>query len=654
MFNPDSQPAALAPRLRTALLQTQLDAIYAHITKAAFISTLLALALVVYLTPVFGATQVHLWFAAKAGVAAARFGLAQAYRSERFRSRLPLANALVVASLALDGAIWGFAGVWGVNARSEVVCLLVACLSSVAMLATFGLQVRQQATTAYVVPMLVPLAAALAWRGDALGVFGACGALLVLAQTLVTGFASEKRLIGEFLSREGTAQALQERSKALQLASASKADLELALARASKTSAELEHALEQLKRQSAVKALFLGTMSHELRTPLHAILGMAELVQQQVSDPVASHRLRLIRSSGAHLLELIAALLDVSRVDSGRLELHPGPFDLGQEVRNISDLYDLRCQAKEIGFQSVLEIAHNHWVRGDAARVRQVLHNLLGNAVKFTERGIVRFKVRERGGVFSFDVADTGPGISESGLPHIFEAFRQVDGAETMPSDGAGLGLTIARELAQAMSGDIVVSSVKGVGSRFVFTATLESLPPAEIPQRPMVAPTSAPRLRDGFRVLVVEDNEVNALIAQAHLEQIGLQSTLAKDGREAVQAAFAQPRPDLILMDCRMPVMDGPSASREIRALEREGGHDSVPIIALTASPSDDDRRECYESGMNGFLTKPFTMDQLLRALEDVTHATTSPQTIDHSLLEFASSLGDMEPDLMGGITVH
>ncbi len=654
MTLPDSQPAGLAADLRKRLLQAQLDGIYAHITKASFISTLFALALVVYLTPVFGALQVHLWFAIKAAIAAARFGLAQAYRSERLRSRTSLANALVVGSVALDGAIWGFAGVWGVNARSEVVCLLVACLSSVAMLATFGLQVRQQATAAFVVPMLVPVAAALAWRGDALGLLGACGALLVLTQTLVTGFASEKRLMGEFLSRERTARALQERSKALQLASASKADLERALDRASKTSADLEHALDQVKRQSAVKALFLGTMSHELRTPLHGILGLTELVQQQVTEPVASHRLGLIRASGSHLLELIGALLDVSRIDSGRLELHLVPFDLAEELRNMSDLYDLRCQGKAVGFRVKLDLPRNCWVRGDAARVRQVLHNLLGNAVKFTERGLVRLKVHRLGDVYSFDVSDTGPGISASALPQIFEAFRQADGADALPGDGAGLGLTIARELAQAMGGDIEVTSVKGVGSRFVFTAKLESLPMAEIPQRPNVSPTSVPRFRAGYRVLLAEDNEVNALIAHAHLERLGVRSELVQDGREAVRAAFAEPRPDLILMDCRMPVMDGPSASREIRSLERARGLKNIPIIALTAMPSDDDRRECYESGMNGFLTKPFTMDELLHSVEDVVSSAAATRMQDHPMFEFASSLDDMEPDLFGGLAVH
>jgi len=651
---PEGPVVEFNSELRTRLLQIQLSGIYGHVSKAAFISTAFALALVVYLTPVFGASETHTWFAMKAGVAAGRLALAQAYRAEKFRSNTSLANNLIVGSLVLDGAIWGFAGSWGVNAPSEVVCLLIACLASVAMLATFGLQVRQQATAAYVVPMLVPVAAALAWRGDALGVFAACGTLLVLAQTLVTGYASEKRLKREFLAHEQTAKALRERSDALELASKSKADLEVALDRASRTSADLEHALEQVQRQGAVKALFLGTMSHELRTPLHGILGLTELVQRQTAEPIAKHRLGLIQSSGTHLLELIGALLDVSRIDAGRLELHRSAFDLSNEVRNLADLYELRCQGKGIGFRAVLDIPETCWVHGDAARVRQVLHNLLGNAVKFTERGLVRFKVHQGAGLFTFEIADTGPGIAPADLPHIFEAFRQVDATAVRPADGTGLGLTIARELAQAMSGDIEVGSMVDVGSRFSFTAQLPPVPEAEIPVAALHGPSALPRLRPGYRVLLVEDNEVNALIANAHLEQLGVQVERAHDGREAVTGAFAEPRPNLVLMDCRMPIMDGPTATREIRAIEKSSSLSAVPIVALTATPSDEDRRECHEAGMNGFLTKPFTLDQLLGVIGSIVNSAAEETMKAHPLFEFAKSLDDMEPDLFGGVTVH
>jgi two-component system, sensor histidine kinase len=638
---PDSSPLAFDASARRRLLRIQLSSIYGHVSKAAFISTLFALALVVYMTPAFGAPATHAWFVMKVAVAAGRLVLAQAWRAERFRSNTALADALLLLSIAADGAIWGFACVWGVNAPSDVVSLLVACLCSVAMLATFGLQVRLMATAAFVVPMLLPVAVALAWREDTLGAFGACGTLLVVAQTLVTGFASEKRLRREFMAHEQTARALQERSEALQVASEAKV--------------ELEYALDQVKRQSAIKALFLGTMSHELRTPLHGILGLTELVQRQISEPVVKHRLGLIESSGTHLLELIGALLDVSRIDAGRLVLHPAPFDLASEVRNLADLYELRCTSKGIVFKSLIEIPQACWVLGDAARVRQVLHNLLGNALKFTERGLVRFKVRERSGMFIFEIADTGPGIANADLPHIFEAFRQVDETAVRPADGTGLGLTIARELAQAMHGDIDVNSAVDVGSRFAFTARLPLVAEAQIPRETKTGSEPVRQLRAGYRVLLVEDNDVNALIANAHLERVGAHVTRAVDGKKAVLAAFSEPRPDLILMDCRMPVMDGPAATREIRAIERTSALDHVPIIALTATPSDEDRRECFDSGMNGFLTKPFTLDQLMNSISVCVAAVAEMRMNEHPMYDFAKSLDDMEPDLFsGGVTVH
>lgn len=630
----------------------QLDSIYAHMASASVISTLFALALVIYLTPEFGTGPAHTWFALKAGVASLRFVMTQAYRANWLRSRQALANRLMLGSLAVDGAIWGLACVWGANERSDVVSLLVACLVSVAMLATLGLQVRLQAAAAFVVPMLVPVVVALAWRGDTLGLLQSGGCTLVLIQVLLTGYASEKRLMHERSLHERTELALEERSQALQVASAAKTELQAALDQASKTAAELELALDQVRRQSAVKSLFLGTINHELRTPLHGILGLAELAQREVTHPVTAHRLELIRNSGAHLLELIGALLDISRIESGHLELHQVPFDLAGEMRNLVDLYEVRCHGKGIAFAHVLDMGPSCWVSGDAARVRQVLHNLLGNAVKFTDRGQVSLKVTRSDDVCTFEVTDTGRGISASALPKIFEAFHQVGGAASSPNDGTGLGLTIARELAQAMGGTIEASSVKDEGSRFVFTARMPGVDPSGVPVPSADCEVSKPQLPTGYRVLLVEDNPVNCLIAQAHLEEIGATVTVVGDGSEAVHAALASPRPHLVLMDCRMPLMDGPTATRQIRGHERSQGLDEVPIIAVTAMPSEDDRRECSEAGMNGFLSKPFTQEALWRAIGGVIRLEMKPA--DRALLEFAESLGDLEPDFLVAAALH
>jgi signal transduction histidine kinase/CheY-like chemotaxis protein len=605
----------LSSRPAEKLRRAQLTGILTHSSTASVISTTFALILAVYLYPVFGVAA-YIWFGLKVAAALPRFLLGQAFRYDLWTPGLGALGVFVWASLAIDGLVWGLAGVWGASAHGETVALLVACLASVAMLATFALQVQLGAAVAYVFPMLIPVVAALIFRGDALGFFAAGGMALVLIQTVVTSRASERRMTREFVARE-----------------------------------DLATALEEVKRQSLVKTLFLGTMSHELRTPLHGILGLAELIEREATDSKTTHHLRLIRSSGSHLLELIGALLDVSRIDSGKLELHLSPIDLAAEIKNLADLYGTRATTKGISFETKLELGDTCWVQGDGTRVRQILHNLLGNAIKFTRRGVVSIAARESAGAFVFEVVDTGPGIESKDLPHIFEAFRQADDSATRPSEGAGLGLTIARELAQAMNGALEAESTMGVGSRFTLTIRPRKLRLSEVPASARL-PSEPQRLRSSFHVLLVEDNDVNALIAEAYLGRLGVRITRVHDGRQAVQASFGPSRPDLILMDCRMPVLDGASATREFRAVEKSTNASRTPIIALTATPGEDDREECFAAGMDGFLTKPFTDAQLLKAIHAYIHDAKDERMREHPLYALAVSLEDTDAGLVDEVT--
>lgn len=609
----------------------QLDGVQKHVIRAAVINSALAGLLVPFLTPTFGWMPTRVWLAVKLTISLVRVLAAVGYS----RSNWPMVNhvfsrQLTLVLLALDGAIWGAGGAWCAFGPSEFACLTCAVLCSVALMATHGFNTMASASVAYVTPMLVPLAIAVALRGDALGIFVSMGTTLVLIQSIVTSYASERRLTREFLAHEAT---------------------EEARLRETRNAEALAAALLEVKKQGAVKSLFLGTMSHELRTPLHGILGLTQLIRKQTaSDPVVQHRLTLLESSGTHLLELIGSLLDISRIESGRLELRQASFDLAQELANVVDLYKLRCDSKGLDFSSFVRVDSPCRVIGDAARLRQVLHNLLGNAVKFTKSGLIVLKVHRIGDRFSFEVRDTGPGIAARDVVHIFDAFRQADDSATRPADGTGLGLTIAREIAQAMGGDVTVSSAVGVGSQFSFTAIL---PAAPVVADPVIqSQPKLPHLRGGYRVLLVEDNEVNALIATANLTNIGAQVTRANNGKEAISAAFVKPRPDFVLMDCRMPVMDGPTAAREIRAIESRIGLPSVPIVALTASPSDEDRRECYQAGMDGLLMKPFTLEQLLHTIS--LYAADGVCNRNHPLYEYAKSLDDSESDSSHGQSVH
>lgn len=593
----------------TKLRASQFDRILRHSSTAAVTATGLAFILAVYLAPTFGLAA-YVWFALKFAIALPRLLVIQAYRLGWWKPSLKALSAFVWSSLLLDGAVWGLAGIWGANGHSEIVALMVACISSVAMLATFGLQIQLKSTMAFVAPMLLPMVVALLWRGDALGLFAAGGTVLVVVQTTLTSMASQRRATLEYLAHE-----------------------------------QLSAALNEVKRQSSVKTLFLGSMSHELRTPLHGILGLAELVQRKVSDSGVSHQLNLLRSSGEHLLELIGALLDVSRIDSGKLVLHPAPIDLAGELKMVSDLYALRASSKGLAFEVDLKLAETCWVEADATRIRQVLHNMLGNAIKFTRRGVVALSAWESDGTFVCEVTDTGPGIEAHDLPHIFDAFRQTDTTAANSGEGAGLGLTIARELARAMGGDLTAASTIGVGSRFRFEFKLARLHSSEIPAAVRDVDIDPRQLRSNFHVLVVEDNDVNALIAVAYLDQLGVKTTRVTNGRHGVETAFLTPRPDLILMDCRMPVLDGLEATREIRMIERSANMARVPVIALTANPSEEDKSECLAAGMEGFLTKPFTGAEFMKAIRVYISSHNQDRAKSHPLYEFAMSLEDIEP---------
>jgi signal transduction histidine kinase/AmiR/NasT family two-component response regulator len=604
---------ALDHAAERSVLGSQLDRILRHSGTATIISTAFAFILAVYLAPVFGA-KAYIWFGLKVASALPRFVCAQAYRLGWWKPSVPTLAAFIWTSFVVDGAVWGLAGIWGAGAHSETVALIVACISSVAMLATFALQVQFKATMAYVAPMLCPMAIALLTRSDTLGLFAAGGTILVLVQTVVTSLASQRRATKEYLANE-----------------------------------QLKEALEEVKRQSSVKTLFLGSMSHELRTPLHGILGLTELIQRETSGSTVSSHLKLIRSSGEHLLELISALLDVSRIDAGKLELHPVAVDLALEFRAVAELYAVRAGSKGLAFEVELQLGEACWVNADLTRLRQVLHNLLGNAVKFTKRGVITFKAWEDGGSIACDVGDTGPGIDAKDLPHIFEAFRQTNMTSSSPAEGAGLGLTIARELAHAMGGDLTAESTVGVGSRFHFEFKPEWLATSEIPL-PSKDDTAHPQqLRSSFHVLLVEDNDVNALIASAYLDQLGVRTTRVNDGRQAVEAAFVAPRPDLILMDCRMPVLDGIAATREIRMIERSAKMTRVPVLALTANPGEEDRAECFAAGMDGFLVKPFTAAQFMNAVRVYVKDLKEERVKTHPLFQLAASLEDTEPDGFG-----
>ncbi len=365
---------------------------------------------------------------------------------------------------------------------------------------------------------------------------------------------------------------------------------------------------------SNAKSMFLSNMSHELRTPLNAVLGFTKLLEQD-SRLADDHReyLSIIGHSGEHLLGLIDEVLTLSKIEAGKLTLATRPFDPHRLVRGVEGMVRLRAESKGLQLTVDVDPELPACLRGDEGRLRQVLLNLLGNAVKFTRHGAIALHLRWRGGNLEFEVADTGQGIARDEIEHLFEPFEQTS-AGRLSREGTGLGLTISRQLVQIMGGDIAVESEVDKGTTFRFAVPLEPADPTALPrarrQLRRLAPGQPP-----VEVLVVDDAAENRLLLRRLLSLAGFTVREAADGGEAVQQ-WQKHRPRLIWMDMQMPVMDGYQASRRIRELESDRGAERTPIIALTATAFEQDRGNILAAGCDDVLVKPFRVTDLFAVL--------------------------------------
>ena len=567
----------------------QLRMVWAHAAVGTLIATAFAVVMALHLRSSVELGLVQLWIAMKLLVAVPRVVQGQIFRRRGFPGGSGWRQATYWL-LALDGAVWGIAGLWLMGSDINTASLVTASLCCVACVATFGLQVSKVATGAYVVPIVVPMVIGMLVRADPFGIYGAIGLSLFLAQLLITASRSDAKLSEVFLLRIHSAR----------------------------ISAEKVQALELVQRQSAVKSQFLGTVSHELRTPIHGMLGVARLVHVETTAPLVKKRMELVEASGTHLLGLVTDLLDISRIESGQMRIQRIAFDLSSEVERVADIYAVRAAEKGLAFTMDSHLTGSTWVIGDPVRTRQVLHNLLGNAMKFTYKGWVHLMVRPGAlpGQVHFEVRDTGVGISEEDQKVVFNAFRQVGSQPDSRRHGTGLGLTIAHEIAHLLGGDVTLKSKPGFGSIFDFSALFEAT------VEPSAHPTRQDALARGdievcARILLVEDNDVNALIAGSMLANQGHQVERVADGAEAVRRALREiDRPDLILMDCVMPSMDGFEATRSIRAQEAAMGLRRVPIIALSALIDEDTGRNSIEAGMDDALGKPVSDEDLRKIM--------------------------------------
>ncbi len=394
-------------------------------------------------------------------------------------------------------------------------------------------------------------------------------------------------------------------------------ELSAEVARRGRVELELRAATDRAEAANRAKSEFLATMSHEIRTPMNGLIGMLRIVRESPLSTEQHEQLETATGSADTLLDLINDILDFSKIEAGRLELESIAFAPAAAVQNVADLLRSRATAKGLEFAVELDPRLPPGLRGDPTRLRQVLFNLLGNALKFTERGRVVLRatchaLEERSTAVEFAVADSGIGMDSEAIARLFSPFTQADSSMSRRYGGTGLGLAISQKLVEAMGGKIAVDSTPGGGSTFHFTVRFTHPEAADAARlRDNDGRYVAPALRG--RVLVVEDDRVNQRVIGHFVKQMGLTMSVVEDGHEAVQAASTSSW-DLILMDCQLPGLDGLEATRRIR--QKLAGR-PLPIIALTANASTKDRDDCLAAGMNDFLTKPVRVELLAATLQ-------------------------------------
>ncbi len=595
------------PEVAQLVLAEQLRAVFAHGGFAVGFTTIFACALAWYLHGIGGGHIVQVWITLKIAIAAIRVGIHNVYR---LQGNPQTKNWQLVARsmLFVDGLVWGLAGLWMTPIENDLMTgLICASLVAASAIATFGLHADWIANAAYCGSVLLPGVMHLISRLDGFGVFGGIAMMGYMGLLLAVARRAQLHIIELIRLRLTTDRISVERAQALQLA----------------------------RHQSAVKSQFLATMSHEMRTPLHGILGLTKIT----TPATMTKNLGLIQRSGMHLLDLINDVLDYSRIEAGHLQIDKKVVDLSVVIDDVIGITSTTAQAKGLRLDVRVELPRPCWVQCDPPRMRQVLLNLLGNAVKFTDHGVVRlvvsagaFDTSQPMRTFKFEVEDSGIGIAPESLSRIFEAFHQVDNTFGRRYSGTGLGLTISREISRAMGGDITCSSVLGKGSVFTFTVPMTNVdvlvqPAANAAAGTRSAVVAAPIesempmpdfKRGGHQphVLLAEDNEVNAMVTEALLRRFGLTVEVVSDGASVVDKASSSERPDLVLMDCQMPGMDGFEATRQIRQHEKAHGLPRLPVVALTANALSGDRERCIEAGMDDHLSKPFDDARLASVL--------------------------------------
>ncbi|VAW71164.1 BarA sensory histidine kinase (= VarS = GacS) [hydrothermal vent metagenome] len=448
-----------------------------------------------------------------------------------------------------------------------------------------------------------------------------------LAILLMSGALINKNIMSALDLRFNNATLIKFMSQARNESENLNEELEAEIEQRKRIEKELQKARQTAETASKTKSEFLANMSHEIRTPMNGILGTLQLLRGSKLDTEQSEYVSIAYNSGEALLCILNDILDFSKIEAGKLELEFIPFDLKNLIKELSVLLKQKADEKAVQLKLDLDADLPSIIKGDSVRIRQILMNLMTNAIKFTEKGAVTIKIRllektEKSIRLRMEVNDTGIGIPEMAQKKLFNSFTQADGTTTRKYGGTGLGLTIVRQLVTMMRGRLGIDSKEGEGSSFWVEISFETL--SEHPGEGVLQDKIGSKIESKIKpdenlqghVLLVEDNPVNQIVATKMLEKAGLTFEIANNGEEAMEALKKSHEFNLVLMDCQMPVMDGYVATQTLREYEEEKKCTRLPVIAMTANAMEGDKEKCLAAGMDDYVAKPVRQQALKEAL--------------------------------------